>query len=95
MFKQLKETINRFGLETQQKKLAEEMLEFQLAIKELALSTLKDKTKLREHVAEEMGDVLNLIEQIRLHFDIPTEVVNNYRVFKANRQHYREEDEQR
>lgn len=95
MFKQLKETINRFGLETQQKKLAEEMLEFQLAVQELALSTLKDKTKLREHVAEEMGDVLNLIEQIRLHFDIPTEVVNNYRVFKANRQHYREEDEQR
>lgn len=71
------------------------MLEFQLAVQELALSTLKDKTKLREHVAEEMGDVLNLIEQIRLHFDIPTEVVNNYRVFKANRQHYREEDEQR
>lgn len=95
MFKQLKETINRFGLETQQKKLAEEMLEFQLAVQELTLSTTKDKTKLREHVAEEMGDVLNLIEQIRLHFDIPVEVVNNYRVFKANRQHYREEDEQR
>ena len=76
MFKQLKETINRFGLETQQKKLAEEMLEFQLAVQELTLSTTKDKTKLREHVAEEMGDVLNLIEQIRLHFDIPVEVVN-------------------
>lgn len=89
----LKEAIEHYGLETQQKKLSEEVLELQLAVNELAAAQRSRKhintTKLKEHVAEEMADVLNLVEQIRLHCRVSMGHVNNFREFKATRQHYR------
>jgi hypothetical protein len=36
-----------------------------------------------------MADVLNLVEQIRIHCRVSMGHVNNFREFKAARQHYR------
>lgn len=87
------EAVEYYGIENQQKKLAEEVLELQLAVNELepVLNSRhgKDIVKLKEHVAEEIADVLNLVEQIRLHCRIAAGHVNNYRAFKATRQHCR------
>lgn len=93
----LVEAINHYGLETQQKKLAEEVYELQSAVNELQSAEnkkgYKNKTKLKEHVAEEIADVLNLVEQIRLKCRVAQGHVNNFREFKAHRQHLRIQEE--
>lgn len=93
----LVEAVNHYGIETQQRKLAEEVYELQTAVNELQTAMnakgYRNKTKLKEHVAEEIADVLNLVEQIRLKCRVSQGHVNNFREFKAARQHLRIQEE--
>lgn len=76
----LLEIINNYGVEHQQTKLMEEVGELDRAITEyeclLRYEDLIDidfgdyKDSLRSHIAEEIGDVLNVVEQFLYYYEI-------------------------
>lgn len=77
MQKDLLKIIKHYGINVQQRKLAEEVFELQEAITthelknsvsyEIPLTELIDT---REHIAEEIADVLNVVEQFMYYYDI-------------------------
>lgn len=76
----LLEIINHYGVENQQSKLMEEVGELDRAITEYeCLLRYEDligvdfgeyKYSLRSHIAEEIGDVMNVVEQFLYHYEI-------------------------
>ena len=49
--------------------------------------------KCKEHIAEEIADCYVMIEQFRLHYNIPTDVIQTIMRMKINRQMERIKDE--
>ena len=77
MKEDLLKIINNYGVNNQQKKLNEEVFELQEAITthELKESVsyeipLTELTDTKEHIAEEIADVLNVVEQFMYYYDI-------------------------
>lgn len=71
MKEDLLKIINTYGVNAQQRKLSEEVFELQEAIttyENEPLNFLGAGNK--EHIAEEIADVLNLIEQFMYYYDI-------------------------
>ena len=69
----LLEIIDHYGVNAQQRQLAEEVFELQEAIIEYENSGCydeEDSVEFVNHIAEEIADVLNLIEQFMYYYDI-------------------------
>lgn len=89
----LLQIINHYGINNQQRKLQEEIFELQEAIN---IHELKESVEYeiplteiygtKKHLTEEIGDVIVLIKQIQLYYEIPTEEVKKIIEYKVNRQ---------
>ncbi len=101
MEEKLLKIINHYGVNNQQRKLQEEVFELQEAIydyentyyepytdsiEERSVSEEEQKEPLREHIAEELADVMVLLEQFKLYYDISSEEITNIFWSKVNRQ---------
>lgn len=80
MKEDLLKIINHYGVNAQQRKLAEEVFELQEAITQyeiekgwselLNIKMFDSDVSKKQHIAEEIADVLNLIEQFMYYYDI-------------------------
>ena len=86
--------INHYGINNQQRKLAEEVFELQEAIMELQhyeeyacdfdyQTTLK---KQKEHITEELADVMVILEQFKKYYNISDDEIEKIKEFKVKRQ---------
>ena len=66
-------TINYFGVNTQQKKLQEEIFELQEAIFDLENSPLSEYENRLDNFKKELADVHNILRQFQLEFGIADE----------------------
>ena len=96
--------INHYGIKSQQKKLAEEVYEFQEAVADcesaywyspiqLWYSPIQLNKSYVEHVAEELADVTCMLKQFQYYYGITDEEVENIMKQKIERQLKRIEDE--
>ena len=80
--------INNHGVDIQQRKLAEETFELQEAILEYDMFlmtqdvdyepvTIHNKQAFKKHVAEEIADVMVLLEQFKLYYGITAEEITD------------------
>lgn len=93
MKEDLLKIINHYGVNAQQRQLAEEIFEFQEAITqhelinsasyEIPLTELIDA---KEHIAEEIADVMVLLNQFKAYYVIPSETILTFMRGKVNRQ---------
>lgn len=108
MEEKLLKIINHYGVNNQQRKLQEEVFELQEAIydyettyyepytdsiEERSVSEKEQKEPLRKHIAEELADVMVLLEQFKLYYDISSEEITNIFWGKVDRQLKRIEEE--
>ena len=90
--KDLKKICQHYGIRMRIKKLSEEVFELQEAVIDadqegtLAQTTIQHIAKKQGHIAEELADVMVLWEQIRLHYDVPIQVVRGIMKEKIERQ---------
>ena len=104
----LEKICQHYGIRKQLKKLSEEVFELQEAVidtdQEWHFSTdnplveierpiIQHIAKNQGHIAEELADVMVLLEQIRLHYDVPSQVVRGIMMEKVDRQIKRIENE--
>ena len=83
----LLQIINHYGISNQLKKLNEEIYEFQEAIMQYEFYKYGgDIDKLKKHIIEEYGDVLNVLEQFKIALNLEDELINEDRIFKLDRQ---------
>lgn len=93
MNKDLLKIIKHYGVNAQQKQLAEEVFELQEAITthelknsvsyEIPLTELIDT---REHIAEEIADVLNLLSQFVIYYELNEDKIYEIAEYKIKRQ---------
>lgn len=83
--------INYYGLKHQLKKLSEEHHELLEAIYEYFGSDNGDK----EHIKEEIADVMVILDQIVNYFNIKTDDIESIMIDKINRTLKRMDDERR
>ena len=87
--------INHYGVNAQQRQFAEEVFELQEAIyqyiaqkeacENIGCSRIHiDKCK--EHIAEEIADVMIMLNQFKAYYDIPNETILVFMRGKVNRQ---------
>lgn len=91
MKEDLLQIVNRYGVNAQQRKLAEEVFELQEAItiyeNDCAyMPELELLNEDKEHMAEEIADVLNIVEQFMYYYDIDLEDVIEIKHEKVKRQ---------
>lgn len=91
MEEKLLKIISYYGIDNQQRKLEEEVYELQEAIISYKFANwcFNDKEVIeiaREQIADELGDVINVLDEIRLYYKIPKETVMNKRIPKIERQ---------
>ena len=79
--------INNYGVDNQLKKLNEEVFEFIEAIMQYEFYKYGgDIDKLKEHVIEEYGDVLFVLNQFRCYYKISNSDIRKVQQFKGERQ---------
>lgn len=85
--------IKHYGINPQQRKLEEEVFELQEAITthELKQSVeydipLTEIVGTKEHIAEELADVMVILEQIKLYYEISSEQITKIFWSKVERQ---------
>ena len=93
MKENLLKIIQHYGVNAQQRQLAEEVFELQEAITthelknsvsyEIPLTELIDA---KQHIAEEIADVMVLLNQFKAYYDIPNETILVFMRGKVNRQ---------
>ena len=106
--KDLETICQHYGIRKQIKKLSEEVFELQEAVIDadqewristddpfvnISKPTIQHIAKNLDHVAEELADVMVLWEQIRLHYEVPIQVVQGIMKEKIDRQLKRIENE--
>ena len=79
----LLQIINHYGVNNQQRKLEEEVFELQEVI---SLKLHIDDMDYKEHIEEEIADVMVMLKQIQYYFNIKNEVIDRIMEFKINRQ---------
>lgn len=83
-----------YGIRKQLKKLSEEVFELQEAVMDTVFSAWDGCSQERvDHIAEELADVMVLWEQIKQHYDIPSQTIAAITTEKIERQLKRIEDE--
>lgn len=89
----LSKIINHYGVNGQQRKLAEEVFELQEAITKHELKEsvsyeipLNELVDTKEHIAEKIADVMVLLNQFKEHYDITNEFILILMRAKVNRQ---------
>ena len=97
MKKDLLKIINHYGIESQKRKFSEEAEELRDAIVEYEISNgyvggAKNK-RLKAHITEEIADVMVMLEQFRLYYDIPGEEIKEIIKYKIDRQTKRMSEE--
>lgn len=91
MEKKLLKIINYYGVDHQQRKLEEEVFELQQAITQIEYPAIGQnkpeqlKQLEKEHLEEEVGDVLNVLYQFILYYDLNMNNIIKSRIFKADR----------
>ena len=85
--------ITHYGVNAQQRQLAEEVFELQEAITTHELKNsvsyeipLTEIVETKEHIAEEIADVMVLLNQFKAYYDIPNETILVFMRGKVNRQ---------
>ena len=85
--------IMHYGVNAQQRQLAEEVFELQEAITIHELKNgvsyeipLTELTDTKEHIAEEIADVMVLLNQFKAYYNIPNETILVFMRGKVNRQ---------
>ena len=93
MKEDLLKLIQHYGVNAQQRQLAEEVFELQEAITTHELKNgvsyeipLTELTDTKEHIAEEIADVMVLLNQFKAYYNIPNETVLVFMRGKVNRQ---------
>jgi len=90
MKEKLLKIVNHYGMNNQQRKLAEEVFELQEAITshitEENLQRMHGFPISTENIAEEIADVMVLLNQFAFYYDIKLEDINNMMSYKVNRQ---------
>ena len=93
MKEDLLKIIKHYGINAQQRQLAEEVFELQEAItthevKKFSSSgiPITEIVETREHIAEEIADVMVLLNQFKEHYDITNEFILILMRAKVNRQ---------
>ena len=91
--KKLLKIINHYGVNNQQRKLAEEVFELQEAIINYELKAsveyeipLTEIIGSKEHIAEEMADCMVLLSQFKEHYGISEKELQEVAKYKINRQ---------
>lgn len=87
--KDLEKICRHYGIRGQLKKLSEEVFELQEAV----IDNEWDVDGNTDHIAEELAYVMVLWEQIRLHYEVPIQVIQGIMKEKVERQLKRIEDE--
>lgn len=82
----LKKIINNYGTLNQVRKFNEECYELTEAIFDYEYTGVANNEKLIEHIAEEIGDVLNLVEQFMYYYNIDVQDVIEIKHKKIDRQ---------
>lgn len=83
MKENLLKIINHYGVNAQQRKLAEEVFELQEAITQYEEPRRYCST---EHIAEEIADVMIMLNQFKAYYGIPNETILVFMRGKVNRQ---------
>ena len=93
MREDLLKIIKHYGVNAQQRQLAEEVFELQEAITTHELKNsvsyeipLTEIVETKEHIAEEIADVMVLLNQFKAYYDIPNETILVFMRGKVNRQ---------
>lgn len=89
MKNELLEIIQHYGVNAQQRQLAEEVFELQEAIIEYENSGCydeEDSVEFINHIAEEIADVMIMLNQFKAYYNIPNETVLVFMRGKVNRQ---------
>lgn len=93
MNKDLLKIIKHYGVNAQQRQFAEEVFELQEAITQHELKEsvsyeipLTELTDTREHIAEEIADVMIMLNQFKAYYNIPNETILVFMRGKVNRQ---------
>lgn len=85
MEEKLKQIINHYGVNNQQRKFAEEVFELQEAITKYENIVYKEYAD-TENVAEEIADCMVLLKQFQLHYKVSDTEVKRLINFKIDRQ---------
>ena len=91
MENQLKQIISFYGIKKQLKYIHSEYFELDEAIINGELKDLDNNAI--KHIAEELADVMVMLEQFRLHYGIDKETIQDLMEYKINRQIERIENE--
>ena len=81
--------INHYGVNVEQRKLAEEVFELQEAIIEYENSGCydeEDSVEFINHIAEEIADVMIMLNQFKAYYGIPNETILVFMRGKVDRQ---------
>ncbi len=83
MKEDLLKIIKHYGINAQQRQLAEEVFELQEAI-----TQYEEPRRYRgtEHIAEEIADVIVMLKQFRIYYNISDKTINTIMRKKVNRQ---------
>ena len=87
MINKLDYIVHYYGINHQQRKLAEEVFELQEKITQFqcVYSSGSDKY-FKECITEEIADVMVLLKQIQLYYKLDTKEIKNNMKYKINRQ---------
>lgn len=93
MKEDLLKIIKHYGVNAQQRQFAEEVFELQEAITQHELKEsvsyeipLTELTDTREHIAEEIADVMIMLNQFKAYYGIPNETILVFMRGKVDRQ---------
>lgn len=93
MKEDLLKIINHYGVNAQQRQFAEEVFELQEAITTHELKNsvsyeipITEIVETREHIAEEIADVMIMLNQFKIYYGIPNETILVFMRGKVNRQ---------
>lgn len=98
MNEKLQKIINHYGIDKQLKYFQSEVFELNEAIIEREIhwnydTEIQNIKSYDRHIAEEIADVMVMLKQIQLYYDISTEDIEEIMTFKVNRQLERIEKE--
>lgn len=86
MREDLLKIIKHYGINAQQRQLAEEVFELQEAITAYENDYEGLYTYGTEHIAEEIADVIVMLKQFRIYYNISDKTINTIMRKKVNRQ---------
>ena len=93
MEKDLMKIINHYGIMEQLKYIHSEYYELDEAIFDYEIGNYSNSNYLKEHIAEEIADIMVMLKQFQYYYDISDKQIEDIMKFKINRQLERIESE--